>query len=138
MHTFRITDEVVEVRSGMLFRTHRKARLDRIQGINIARPFFARIFGAAKLEISGRGHDANVQLAYLTGANADGLRAEILSGRPASAHVRPGPRRSGRADPDAEGAPPRLASGSGRVARQRIAEFTAPELDPTSPVRSPA
>ena len=34
MHTFRITDEAVEVRSGILFRTHRKAQLDRIQGIN--------------------------------------------------------------------------------------------------------
>ncbi|HWH25683.1 MAG TPA: hypothetical protein VNT53_03455, partial [Pseudolysinimonas sp.] len=27
MHTFRITDELVEVRSGILFRTHRKGRL---------------------------------------------------------------------------------------------------------------
>ena len=34
MHTFRITDEAVEVRSGILFRSHRSARLDRIQGIN--------------------------------------------------------------------------------------------------------
>ncbi|HEX7833917.1 MAG TPA: PH domain-containing protein, partial [Pseudolysinimonas sp.] len=38
MHTFRITDEQVEVRSGILFRTQRKARLDRIQGINVVRP----------------------------------------------------------------------------------------------------
>ncbi|MHB1173143.1 MAG: PH domain-containing protein, partial [Lacisediminihabitans sp.] len=52
MHTFRITNEVVEVRSGILFRTNRKARLDRIQGINIVRSFFARLFGAAKLEIN--------------------------------------------------------------------------------------
>jgi putative membrane protein len=55
MHSFRITNEVVEVRSGILFRTNRKARLDRIQGINIVRPFFARLFGAAKLEISQAG-----------------------------------------------------------------------------------
>src|SRR5690554_2332223 len=37
MHSFRITNEVVEVRSGILFRANRKARLDRIQGINIVR-----------------------------------------------------------------------------------------------------
>ncbi|MET0989711.1 MAG: PH domain-containing protein, partial [Glaciihabitans sp.] len=41
MHTFRITEELVEVRSGILFRTHRRGRLDRIQGINIVRPFIA-------------------------------------------------------------------------------------------------
>ena len=33
VHTFRITDELVEVRSGILFRTNRRGRLDRIQGI---------------------------------------------------------------------------------------------------------
>jgi putative membrane protein len=78
MHTFRITEEVVEVRSGILFRTNRKARLDRIQGINIVRPFFARLFGAAKLEISQAGQGANVQLSYLASGSADGLRREIL------------------------------------------------------------
>src|SRR5690606_33095447 len=78
MHSFRITNEVVEVRSGILFRTNRKARLDRIQGINIVRPFFARLFGAAKLEVSQAGQGANVQLSYLGSAAADGLRREIL------------------------------------------------------------
>ncbi|HJX88788.1 MAG TPA: PH domain-containing protein, partial [Gemmatimonadales bacterium] len=90
MHAFRITEEVVEVRSGILFRTNRKARLDRIQGINIVRPFFARLFGAAKLEISQAGHDANVELSYLASGSADGLRREILrlasgAGAPAAA-----------------------------------------------------
>ena len=62
MHSFRITDEVVEVRSGVIFRTNRKGRLDRIQGINITRPVIARLFGAAKLEVNVAGQDANVQL----------------------------------------------------------------------------
>ena len=52
VHTFRITDELVEVRSGILFRTNRRGRLDRIQGINISRPLFARLFGAARLDIN--------------------------------------------------------------------------------------
>ncbi|MGO4611084.1 PH domain-containing protein, partial [Variovorax sp. 2RAF20] len=67
-----------EVRSGILFRTQRKARLDRIQGINIVRPVIARLFGAAKLDISVAGHDANVQLAYLGSTLADGLRGDVL------------------------------------------------------------
>lgn len=122
MSTFRVTDEVVEVRSGVLFRSHRKARLDRIQGINISRPLLARIFGAARLEISAAGSDANMHLDYLTGANADGLRAELL--RRASG-IRAG---AAGAAPAAEADAP---AGLGDVARQRIAEFTAPELDPT-------
>jgi len=115
MHTFRITDEVVEVRSGILFRTHRKGRLDRIQGINIARPFIARLFGAAKLEVNVAGQDANVQLDYLGSAAADDLRREILrlaSGTQAAA---------ASTEPTASG---------GGVVGQRVAELLAPELDP--------
>ncbi len=130
MSTFRVTDEVVELRQGVLFRSHRKARLDRIQGINITRSLVARIFGAAKLEITVAGADANMQLAYLSNANADGLRAELLrraSGIRADAE-------SERAEAEAAAA---AASGDparvnlAEVARQRLAEFAAPELDPT-------
>jgi len=78
MHAFRVSDERLEVKSGILFRTHRQGRLDRIQGINISRPFLARLFGTARLEITVAGDDANIQLAYLSSANADALRAEIL------------------------------------------------------------
>ena len=109
MHTFRITDEVVEVRSGILFRTNRKARLDRVQGINIQRPFLARLFGAARLEVNVAGNDANVKLDYLSSAAADELRLEIL----------------------------RLASGSTDAATvvvpgSRLNELLAPELDPST------
>lgn len=113
MHTFRITSEVVEVRSGILFRTNRKARLDRIQGINIVRPFIARLFGAAKLEISQAGHDANVQLSYLSSAAADDLRREILR----------------RASGSRTASEP-LAAATGNLLDRRVNEFLAPELDP--------
>ena len=113
MHTFRITSEVVEVRSGILFRTNRKARLDRIQGINIVRPFIARLFGAAKLEISQAGHDANVQLSYLSSAAADDLRREIL--RRAS-----GSRAAENASP----------ASLGTMLDRRVNELLAPELNP--------
>src|SRR5690606_22832481 len=49
-HTFRITDEHVEVRKGIVFRSHRRAPLDRVQGVNLTRPFPARLIGMAKLE----------------------------------------------------------------------------------------
>ncbi|WP_309708989.1 PH domain-containing protein [Pseudolysinimonas sp.] len=116
MHTFRITDEVVEVRSGILFRTHRKARLDRIQGVAIARPLFARIFGTAKLEVEVAGQDANVPLAYLGNAASDALRGDIL--RLASGS------RVGSAASSAGAA-------SGSLIDRRVSELLAPELDPS-------
>lgn len=77
-HTFRITEEHVEVRKGILFRSHRRAPLDRIQGVNLTRPFLARLIGLARLEVVGAGTDANVALEYLATARAEGLRADIL------------------------------------------------------------
>jgi len=117
VHSFRITDEVVEVRSGLIRRSYRKGRLDRIQGINIVRPFFARLFGAARLEIDVAGHDANVRLDYLSSSNADGLRRDILR------------LASGTREREAEQA--RVADPRGFV-EQRVAEFIAPELDPSA------
>ena len=121
MHEFRVTDEVVEVRSGILFRTNRKGRLDRIQGINIVRPFVARLFGAAKLEVNVAGQNANVQLSYLRSKDADAIRREILD------------LASGKRAAEAAGADGSAAAGSSRPAHileERARELLAPELDP--------
>ncbi|QIG41109.1 PH domain-containing protein [Microbacterium sp. 4R-513] len=77
-HTFRITGDDVEVRSGILFRTQRRAPLDRVQGVNLTRPMLARLLGMAKLEVVGAGTDANVKLEYLSTTNAEAVRADIL------------------------------------------------------------
>ena len=77
-HTLRIGDDDVEVRSGVLFRTHRRAPLDRVQGVNLTRPMLARLLGLAKLEVVGAGLDANVKLEYLSGKDAEAIRGDIL------------------------------------------------------------
>lgn len=77
-HTFRITGDDVEVRSGILFRTQRRAPLDRVQGVNLTRPMLARLAGMAKLEVVGAGTDSNVKLEYLSTVNAEAVRADIL------------------------------------------------------------
>ncbi|WP_295012587.1 PH domain-containing protein [uncultured Microbacterium sp.] len=77
-HDFRITDAHVEVRKGVIFRSHRRAPLDRVQGVNLTRPFPARLIGLAKLEVDGAGNDANVPLEYLSTAKAESVRADIL------------------------------------------------------------
>lgn len=142
MNTFRITEEVVEVRSGIMFRTHRKGRLDRIQGINIVRPFLARLVGAAKLEVSVAGLGANVNLDYLSSAAADALRLEVL-------RLASGARAAETVPEASSGTSPGVASGValdagsvGEIARedggrfaqlvdQRVGELFAPERDPS-------
>ncbi|AGW40558.1 hypothetical protein O159_03400 [Leifsonia xyli subsp. cynodontis DSM 46306] len=124
MHTFRITGDAVEVRSGILFRTQRKARLDRIQGINVVRPLLARLFGAAKLDITVAGHDANVQLAYLGSTLADGLRGDVLRLASGARTVEAAPA------PAASRASSSPVSAVGEVVNRRVSEFLAPELDP--------
>jgi len=93
-HRFRITGDHVEVRKGIVFRSHRRAPLDRVQGVNLTRPFPARIIGLAKLEVVGAGNDANVELEYLSTPKAESIRADILrlasGARAARAQVRSG------------------------------------------------
>ncbi|WP_066517183.1 PH domain-containing protein [Curtobacterium ammoniigenes] len=114
-HEFRVTGEVVEVRSGVLFRNHRKARLDRIQGINIVRPIFPRLFRTARLEISQAGNGATVRLEYLGSAAADDLRARLLALASGARADMPG---GGRA--------------SAGFVQDRVNDFTLPELDPAA------
>ncbi|GAA2247803.1 PH domain-containing protein [Herbiconiux moechotypicola] len=121
LHTFRIGDDVVEVRSGVLFRTHRRARIDRIQGVAIDRPFFARLFGTARVDISVAGQDAKVQLAYLGGADADALRGEVL-------RLASGARAAEAQVDTAHPSPPGEREG---IVNQRVRELLAPELDPS-------
>ncbi|MGN6324592.1 PH domain-containing protein [Pseudolysinimonas sp.] len=124
VHTFRITDDEVEVRSGILFRTNRKGRLDRVQGVDVTRQLLPRVFGAARLEIKVAGQDANVNLAYLSSRNADALRRVIL--RRASG-VREQERAAAQGAPGATAAPRGVAD----LLNQRAEEFVAPELDPS-------
>ncbi|WP_413316970.1 PH domain-containing protein [Agrococcus sp. 1P02AA] len=78
VHRFRITGDAVEVQQGILVKKHRRAPLARIQGINIQKPWFARLLGACKFEIQQAGSDSNVDLNYLSSSVADALRYEIL------------------------------------------------------------
>ncbi|WP_400996352.1 PH domain-containing protein [Agromyces sp. GXQ0307] len=138
MHTFRVTDEALEVRSGILFRSHRSARLDRIQGINIARPVFARLFGAAKLDVSVAGQSGNVDLSYLGSAQADRLRSDLLrlasGARRHEAVASDGVDGVGAADAagaaQVEPGAPSVAGRASALVGRRVDEFLAPELDP--------
>ena len=78
--SYAVTDEAVWFRSGILFRTQRHARLDRIQAVDIVHPLLGRLFGLGRLsvEVAG-GAGSNFSFGYLTNAVLDDLRAEILA-----------------------------------------------------------
>jgi len=120
MTEFRVTTDAVELRSGVLNRQNRQARLDRIQGVNVHRTLFARVFGAARLEIVVAGHDANLGLQYLGSNAAEELRREILR----LAHNSDDP--VGRRAPDADRAVLDRESNLDRVLRARADEFLTP------------
>ena len=108
-HTFRITGDDVEVRSGILFRTQRRAPLDRVQGVNLTRPMVARLLGMAKLEVVGRGRRRERQ-----------ARVPLHGERRGRARRHPAARLRPRASPRPRPAPARRAArvaGRARSAR---------------------
>ncbi|MCD1145924.1 PH domain-containing protein [Kocuria sp. LUK] len=127
---FQVGAEHVRVRSGVLFRRERQARLDRVQAIDIHRPFVPRLLGLAELkfEVADAGESA-VSLAYLTHAQARALRAELLGRLPRPAA--PGGRRPAPwAHPPAapageEDEHPVLAVPAGRLIGSVLASGTA-------------
>lgn len=86
MTRYAITDDAVHLRSGIVFRQQRQARLDRLQAVDVVQPLLARILGLAelRLEVAG-GAGSAVSLAFLREAEAEQLRAELLA-RAAGVH----------------------------------------------------
>lgn len=76
--TYRVTADSVESRSGVIFRQHRRAPLDRVQSVNLQRPLVARLVGVTKVEIVTAGQGGKVDLAYLGHRNAKTVREQII------------------------------------------------------------
>ena len=77
-HSYRITGEAVESRSGILFRQHRRAPLERIQSVNLQRPLLARMLGLTEVEVQTAGQGGKVALSYLGFGVAKDVRQQIL------------------------------------------------------------
>lgn len=77
---YRLSETHVYVNSGMLFRSQKQARIERVQAIDIAQPLVARLFGLAELRFDVADGSASVmRLAFLKKAQAHELRTEILN-----------------------------------------------------------
>ena len=80
MTRFRITEDALELYQGVFYRQHRRARLDRLQAVDVVQPLIARLVGLARLtlEVAG-GNGSGVTLSYLTEAEARSLRNHLLA-----------------------------------------------------------
>jgi putative membrane protein len=80
MTRYRVTPEALELQHGVVVRRQRRARLDRLQAVDVVQPLVARIFGLAKLklEVAG-GSGSSIELAYLTDLQARRLRNHLLA-----------------------------------------------------------
>jgi putative membrane protein len=77
---YRIDEEAVYLRKGILNKQLRKARLDRVQSIDISQPLVPRLFGLAalKFDVAG-GENSSVDIEYLKRDSAEALRDEMLA-----------------------------------------------------------
>ncbi|GAA4284677.1 PH domain-containing protein [Brevibacterium daeguense] len=77
---YRIDDDAVYLRKGVLSKQLRKARLDRVQSIDISQPLVPRLFGLAalKFDVAG-GEGSSVDIEYLKRGRAEALRDEMLA-----------------------------------------------------------
>ena len=78
VHLVRMDDDVIEVKKGVIFRSSRRARRDRVNTVGVRRPLIARMLGLAKLDIQAAGSESNIVLAYLPHKTAQAVRREIL------------------------------------------------------------
>ncbi|GAA1635229.1 PH domain-containing protein [Kribbella alba] len=76
---WQLTNDAIRVDSGFLFRRTRIIRFDRIQTIDVAQPFVARLFGMAELrmDVAGGGK-SDGRLSYFSEEEASKLRGILL------------------------------------------------------------
>lgn len=92
---YKITDEHVMVKSGIFIRQHRKARIDRVQAVDLRQPLLARFTRLAELKFEvAEGDGTAATLAFLKRSEAEQLRVDIMdraAGRtPSSSGTQPG------------------------------------------------
>ncbi|MFN8074995.1 MAG: PH domain-containing protein [Kineosporiaceae bacterium] len=111
---FRVTPQALELHHGVVFRSQKAARLDRIQAVDVVRPLLARLLGLAqlKVEVAGGG-DSKFVLQFLRVPVAREVRARVLAGATASAEARLAV--AARATPPVDDAAAAVIGGAGVV-----------------------
>jgi putative membrane protein len=76
---FRVAADLIELRTGFLFRQHRQVRFDRIQAVDVGRPLLARLTGLSEVVVqSAGGSDSQLKLSFLADARAQEMREQLV------------------------------------------------------------
>ncbi|MEJ5928307.1 PH domain-containing protein [Corynebacterium sp. H128] len=77
---FRLGDDEVELKHGVISTTVRSARYERIQSVDVVEPVIARIFRVAKVRIeTAGGAGSTLEILYLRKPKAERVCAEVLA-----------------------------------------------------------
>ncbi|MFL1432758.1 MULTISPECIES: PH domain-containing protein [unclassified Nocardiopsis] len=80
--SYRVTDERMEMRSGVLAKTNRSVPRERVRTVDVAAPIYARPFGLCAVTVgTGEKVDSGsdqIKLQYVTAAQGERLRRELL------------------------------------------------------------
>ncbi|MDR2382023.1 MAG: PH domain-containing protein [Bifidobacteriaceae bacterium] len=125
---FRVTDDSVQLATGIVFRQRRHILLDRVQAVDVVRPLVPRLFSLVKLKVeSAGGFGSAVELAYLKQpdavhwrrvilSRAVGARQEAPEAPPATAPAQPAPAQAAPAQPADSATAPAQATLVGEAA----------------------
>ncbi len=89
--TYWVEADELRIDTGVLSRQSRRIRIDRLQGIDIAQPLVARLFGLAELRFDVAGGDREGSLAFLPLAEARDVRRLLLERRDARRQAQSAP-----------------------------------------------
>ncbi|ALC05111.1 hypothetical protein CDES_03290 [Corynebacterium deserti GIMN1.010] len=76
---FRITDEEVQLKRGVISTDLRTARFDRIQAVDLVESFIARIFRLAEVRVeTAGGSNSAINIGFLRKSEAEALKKELI------------------------------------------------------------
>ncbi len=77
---YRLVGDVLELRTGAVFRSHRRVPLARIESVDIARPLLARVFGLAEVRVEAVSEGGSeVRLSFLPEPIAADVRHQLTT-----------------------------------------------------------
>ncbi|SNU00540.1 putative membrane protein [Ruaniaceae bacterium KH17] len=127
---FWLTEDAFHLEHGWVTREAQVIPFRRVDGVQVTRPFFARLLGLAKVRIDA-GEDASIELSYLSHSRAVDLQERLTALRQADgAPVVALDGSDGEAVPEQPGeaqqgeAQPLVAIGSKRLGRSQLRSFT--------------
>ncbi|RKS08973.1 putative membrane protein [Nocardiopsis sp. Huas11] len=96
---YRVTAERVEMRSGVIAKAYRSVPRERVRSVDVNAPIYVRVFDLCSVTVGTgeQGGSDQLQLLYVTAAQGERLRRELLLRGPATGAATAG------ADPSAEG-----------------------------------